>query len=122
MKKSDDRTINMILAYAAAIAALGASVGAMPEQAQAASPAGEPQGASQAKIERRQGVGATQMKYKAEQLKWRKAKGAGSAARPGAKDPGPSQTPGRGTKLNPQPEPPKPAFGAPGELVPAVKR
>jgi hypothetical protein len=97
MKKSDRESLHNTLALAAAIAALGTSVGATLEQALAATPA-EEQSASQSKTTRKQGGDAAQGKIKggASQLKLERKTGA----------------PGSDNSLNPQPLPPKQGIGA----------
>lgn len=122
MIKSDRPSLHKTLALAAAVAALGTSVGATLQQAWAESP--QVPAASQLKITRERGGDVNQMKFRAEQDKVRKAKGAQNptVGRPGMKDPAPVQTLGGGNMLNPQPLPPKGASGAPGELLPARKQ
>ncbi len=97
MSKHESKSLQMTLAFATTLAALGTSVGVPVALAQASKTV-RPE-AAQMKIERSRKAGATQLKYRAHQMKIRK--GARGAV-------------GKGTELNPQPEPPKPPFTAPG--------
>ena len=109
MTKPGNRSLQNSVAFAAAVAALGVSVGVTVENARAAGPQGKGD-TVQYKHVRERGAAATQSKIEASRMKEREA-GRGAINGPGSS-----------RMLNPQPLPPKPAFGAPGELVPAVKK
>jgi hypothetical protein len=104
MTKSDSQSLQRTLAFAATVAALGASVGVPVDQALAAPPessaAKAGPGAVQQKADRRQEMGAPQTKWKANQGKEKRAKAIGGSG--GA---------GGNVMLNPQPLPPKQGFG-----------
>ena len=112
MKKSRRPSFQKTLAFAATVAALGASVGVPVERALAASPTPGTEkgaksslsgnGAVQQKADRKQGMGATQIKMNknANQYKENKARAIGGNG--GA---------GSNSMLNPQPLPPKQGLG-----------
>ena len=117
MRKSDSQSLQRTLAFAATVAALGASVGVPVGQALAAPPeqssAKAGAAAVQQKADRRQEMGAPQTKWKANQGKEKRAKAIGGSGG------------GAGNvMLNPQPLPPKQGFGdgSVGQKSPAMQK
>jgi len=129
MKKFDSQSLQRTLAFAAAVAALGASVGASAQQTlpgPAAENGARPflpnAGASQYKMDRGQRAGAMQGKVRAGATQMKFRAGAHQLKYDNAVTP---DSPGSNNMLNPQPLPPKQGIGAPGAAgvqLPAVQK
>jgi len=135
MSKSDNRPLHKTLAFAATLAALGASVGVSPAPAHAQQPSKnyapllenrgtgmQPinPGQNQNTIGGKSRIGAEQGKVMpaAKQAKFKTGAGQLKYERSGA-----GGAPGSASMLNPQPLPPKQSFGgAGGAQLPAVQK